>query len=205
MKNIDTELEAVAFKYFNVETLKPRNLDRLDFFSVSVVAMKNALRAAYEAGAKSQMKPAVAEKKTPAKKPVSDLAVFLKNFEEVQKYGKKTGWGFYGVCISDIEGTLENTVKYREQGLTKQHVEEYADRALMLVIKALYWVFQETNKKVVAKFLISRYGRHLADSISSELCGNELNLDVKIHEEAAKFKSAYASVRASVLDGTFID
>lgn len=40
----------IAKKFFDVETLQTRNLDRLDFHEVSVGSMKAALDAAYKAG-----------------------------------------------------------------------------------------------------------------------------------------------------------
>lgn len=40
----------IAKKFFDVETLQTRNLDRLDFHEVSVGSMKAALEAAYKAG-----------------------------------------------------------------------------------------------------------------------------------------------------------
>ena len=40
----------IAQKYFDVETLKTRNRDCLDFHEVSVGSMKAALEAAYKAG-----------------------------------------------------------------------------------------------------------------------------------------------------------
>lgn len=49
-KEIDEKLLSIAKKHFFVETLEPRNRDSLDFHSVSVWGIQNALREAYELG-----------------------------------------------------------------------------------------------------------------------------------------------------------
>jgi hypothetical protein len=46
----DEIIVEIAKKYFNVETLEKRKMDRLDFHEVSVWSMKSALEAAYKAG-----------------------------------------------------------------------------------------------------------------------------------------------------------
>ena len=45
---------AIAQKHFNVDTLQTRNLDRLDFYDVSVASIKAALEEAYQAGKKER-------------------------------------------------------------------------------------------------------------------------------------------------------
>ena len=45
---------AIAQKHFNVDTLQTRNLDRLDFYDVSVASIKAALEDAYQAGKKER-------------------------------------------------------------------------------------------------------------------------------------------------------
>lgn len=47
---------AIAQKHFNVDTLQTRNLDRLDFYDVSVASIKAALEDAYQAGKKEKQK-----------------------------------------------------------------------------------------------------------------------------------------------------
>lgn len=47
-------LEKIAAEILNIETLKTRNSDDLDFHEVSVWSLKKALEAAYEAGKKSK-------------------------------------------------------------------------------------------------------------------------------------------------------
>ena len=46
----------IAQKHFNVDTLQTRNLDRLDFYDVSVASIKAALEDAYQAGKKEKQK-----------------------------------------------------------------------------------------------------------------------------------------------------
>ena len=50
----ENELLQIAKVHFHVDTLKPRNSDRLDFKEVSVWAMSNALEAAYWLGRNSK-------------------------------------------------------------------------------------------------------------------------------------------------------
>jgi hypothetical protein len=50
---IEAELEKIARSKLDIETLKTRNSDRLDFHDCSVWSIKNALKAAYELGAAS--------------------------------------------------------------------------------------------------------------------------------------------------------
>ena len=45
---------AIAQKHFNIDTLQTRNLDRLDFYDVSVASIKAALEDAYQAGKKER-------------------------------------------------------------------------------------------------------------------------------------------------------
>ena len=45
---------AISQKHFNVDTLQTRNLDRLDFYDVSVASIKAALEDAYQAGKKER-------------------------------------------------------------------------------------------------------------------------------------------------------
>ena len=47
---VDQQLEAIAKKHLWIETLATRHSDRLDFHEVGVGSLKDALRAAYEAG-----------------------------------------------------------------------------------------------------------------------------------------------------------
>jgi len=46
----------IAKKYFRVQTLESRGLDRLDFYNVSVWCIQSALTDAYKAGRKSAKK-----------------------------------------------------------------------------------------------------------------------------------------------------
>jgi hypothetical protein len=46
----DALLADVAKNELGIETMEPRNMDSLDFRDVSVVGLKKALRAAYDAG-----------------------------------------------------------------------------------------------------------------------------------------------------------
>ncbi len=46
----EATIKKIAEQYLGLETLKTRNLDRLDFQEHSVGAIKAALEAAYEAG-----------------------------------------------------------------------------------------------------------------------------------------------------------
>lgn len=52
--NVSTDMEEtilqIAKKYFRVQTLKSRRLDRLDFYDVSVWCIQSALIDAYNAG-----------------------------------------------------------------------------------------------------------------------------------------------------------
>ena len=45
---------AIAQKHFNIDTLQTRNLDRLDFYDVSIASIKAALEDAYQAGKKER-------------------------------------------------------------------------------------------------------------------------------------------------------
>ena len=51
MSQIDTILALIAQKHLSVETLKTRNSDRLDFHDTAVWGIKDALEAAFKAGA----------------------------------------------------------------------------------------------------------------------------------------------------------
>jgi hypothetical protein len=48
---IDAAVEAIAQRHLNIETLQVRSNDRLDFYDVPVWSMREALTAAYLAGA----------------------------------------------------------------------------------------------------------------------------------------------------------
>jgi hypothetical protein len=49
-KNLEQILTKIAQKHLNVETLKERKSDRLDFYEVSVWGIKSALEQAYIEG-----------------------------------------------------------------------------------------------------------------------------------------------------------
>lgn len=49
-KALETLLQQIALDHLFIDTLEPRNSDRLDFHDVSVWSVKSALMAAYEAG-----------------------------------------------------------------------------------------------------------------------------------------------------------
>lgn len=49
-KDLNKLLEQIALKHFFIETLETQHSDRLDFYDVSVWAIKSALEAAYAAG-----------------------------------------------------------------------------------------------------------------------------------------------------------
>ncbi len=49
-KDIDRQLQQIALDHLFIDTLETRNSDRLDFHEVSVLAVKSALMAAYQAG-----------------------------------------------------------------------------------------------------------------------------------------------------------
>ena len=51
MSQIDTILTLIAQKHLGIETLKTRNSDRLDFHDTAVWGIKDALEAAFKAGA----------------------------------------------------------------------------------------------------------------------------------------------------------
>jgi len=48
--SLDVLLTRLAKKYLDIETLKIRNMDSLDFYDVSVWSVRSALEAAYMAG-----------------------------------------------------------------------------------------------------------------------------------------------------------
>ncbi len=50
----DDHLEALARIHMGIETLEERNMDALDFHEVSVLSLKDALRAAFELGRASK-------------------------------------------------------------------------------------------------------------------------------------------------------
>lgn len=50
MNRRDMTLEAIAKEHLRVDTLVKRDQDTLDFYNVSVVRIRQALRAAYAAG-----------------------------------------------------------------------------------------------------------------------------------------------------------
>jgi hypothetical protein len=50
MKPIDELFTGIAREHLGIETLETRNLDSLDFHDVSVAGVRDALRAAYQAG-----------------------------------------------------------------------------------------------------------------------------------------------------------
>ena len=51
----DQQLLQIATDHLFIETLETRNSDRLDFYDVSVWAVKAALQAAFEAGQQSHI------------------------------------------------------------------------------------------------------------------------------------------------------
>ena len=51
MNQIDTILTLIAQKHFGVETLQTRNADSLDFHDTAVWCIRDALEAAFKAGA----------------------------------------------------------------------------------------------------------------------------------------------------------
>ncbi|MGZ2749936.1 DUF6900 domain-containing protein [Burkholderia stagnalis] len=53
----DALLETIAREYLLIETLTEQKSDRLDFHSVAVWNVRDALTAAYEAGRKIRRKP----------------------------------------------------------------------------------------------------------------------------------------------------
>ena len=48
------QIQAIAQRHLNIETLETRNSDSLDFHDVCVASLKDALEAAYKAGAASE-------------------------------------------------------------------------------------------------------------------------------------------------------
>ena len=54
MTQINQQLSQIAREHLHIPTLDCRNSDRLDFYDVSVWAVKAALNAAYDAGAKDK-------------------------------------------------------------------------------------------------------------------------------------------------------
>jgi len=52
-KNVEDLLAQIAKKHLLIKTLETRNSDSLDFSEVSVWSVKSALKAAFEAGVKS--------------------------------------------------------------------------------------------------------------------------------------------------------
>ena len=50
----ETKITEIARTHLGVETLETRNRDALDFHDLSVAALRDALLAAYEAGANSK-------------------------------------------------------------------------------------------------------------------------------------------------------
>ena len=50
----ETKLAEIARTHLGVETLETRNRDALDFHDLSVAALRDALLAAYQAGANSK-------------------------------------------------------------------------------------------------------------------------------------------------------
>ncbi|NLS96668.1 MAG: hypothetical protein GXX96_31415 [Planctomycetaceae bacterium] len=54
-ERIDQILEQIAQAELQIETLRERKSDSLDFHEISVWALKRALRAAYEAGRNDSM------------------------------------------------------------------------------------------------------------------------------------------------------
>lgn len=53
MKQIDTQLSRIAREHLGIETLETRKSDRLDFHDLAVWSIREALRAAYQAGSAS--------------------------------------------------------------------------------------------------------------------------------------------------------
>lgn len=51
MSQIDTLYTLIAQKHLRIETLETRNSDRLDFHDVAVWSIRDALEAAFKAGA----------------------------------------------------------------------------------------------------------------------------------------------------------
>ena len=57
MKPLDQLFADIAREHLNIETLKPRRRDALDFHDVAVWSVKAALAAAFDAGAKAASPP----------------------------------------------------------------------------------------------------------------------------------------------------
>jgi hypothetical protein len=72
-------LAQIALQHLNVPTLEPRRSDRLDFHEVAVWCVKDALKAAYEAGAKSGSPLASREEVLP--EPAAEVPVPFDGYE----------------------------------------------------------------------------------------------------------------------------
>jgi hypothetical protein len=84
MKPIDDLFTDIAREHLSIETLETRSRDSLDFHDVSVRGVKDALRAAYEAGQRAASAPPA---KTASGPPIVLLTV-------------------QGGCVEDAEATI---------------------------------------------------------------------------------------------------
>ena len=66
MSQIDTILTLIAQKHLGIETLQTRNADSLDFHDTAVWCLKDALKAAFQAGVEHAKKTRNAKKSVPA-------------------------------------------------------------------------------------------------------------------------------------------
>lgn len=70
------QLEAIARKHLDIQTLQTRRSDRLDFHEVSVWGLLEALQAAYDAG-RASVKPAKPDLPTALRETLSPHAVAM--------------------------------------------------------------------------------------------------------------------------------
>ncbi|MBX7104266.1 MAG: hypothetical protein K1X57_09295 [Gemmataceae bacterium] len=123
MKHIDTILTDIAVKHLRIPTLAERHSDSLDFHCVSVWGIRDALRAAFDAGATSALSRPVPEQGLPIPYDAYEIEGVASFVDEHDTYYEPTEdadaemWTLYG----HIPGRgVEAIGDFR----TREHAEE---------------------------------------------------------------------------------
>ena len=168
-KKLALLLEDIARKELGVTDLIPQGVDRLDFVEISKTSLKAALKAAYEAGVREG---ASATRMLPLPKKLKG------EIAKVRDYGTDTGWGFYGMLQKENLGNS-----------TLEAITATAWKA----IRRTFNVSPE-EEPLIAELLVSRWGRHLADTLVGHL-GTEDELQERLRTELPGFRKAYEEIR----------
>jgi hypothetical protein len=104
MKHLDRILSEIASEHLNIPTLRTRKSDSLDFHEVSVWAVRSALKAAFDAGARLQQC-AVAEMVAALKETLAEIEYVHGDMltAEERSHPRGSGWArVYDRCQAAI-------------------------------------------------------------------------------------------------------